>query len=150
MFEALTLDPSEGVFGLGESFDSVPRRGRPVDFVNHDAIGTSNLRSYINMPFFWSTKGYECFVNQNARTEFDIGMTEQGTLGFCTEEQFMDYFIILGTTPKDLLKKYTTQLTGTSSLPPIWTFGLWLSRNSYPSWSVIDEVMAKADSLGIP
>ena len=150
VFEAFTLDPSEGVFGLGERFDGVARKGRPVDFVNHDAIGTSNLRSYINVPFFWSTNGYGCFVNQIARTEFDMGMTEQGTVGFSTEEPFMDYFIISGTTPKDLLKKYTTQLTGTSPLPPIWTFGLWLSRNSYPTWTVVDEVIAKADSLGIP
>ena len=150
VFEAFTLDPSEAVFGLGERFDGVARKGRPVDFVNHDAIGTSNMRSYINVPFFWSTKGYGCFVNQIARTEFDIGMTEQGTVGFGTEEPFMDYFIVSGITPKDILMKYTSQLTGTPALPPLWTFGLWLSRNSYPSWTVVDEVMAKADSLGIP
>lgn len=124
VFEAFTLEPREHVFGLGERFDSVARNGRPVDFVNHDAIGTSNLRSYINVPFFWSTKGYGCFVNQVARTEFDIGMTEQGTVGFSTEEPFMDYFIISGTTPKDILKKYTTQLTGTAPLPP--NLGVWL------------------------
>lgn len=41
-------------------------------------------------------------------------MTEAGTIGFCTEEQFMDYFIIEEQTPKDLLRKYTNNLTGTS------------------------------------
>ncbi len=149
-YEAFTLDPAESIYGLGERFDGVSRRGRPVDFVNHDAIGTSNLRSYINVPFFWSTNGYGCFVNSTARTEWDMGMTEAGTVGFCTEEQFMDYFIIEGRTPKDLLKKYTNDLTGTSPLPPIWTFGLWLSRNSYQSWKVVDEVIEKAESLEIP
>lgn len=57
-FEAFALDPAEAAYGLGERFDGVHRRGRPVDFVNHDAIGTSNLGSYINVPFFWSTNGY--------------------------------------------------------------------------------------------
>ena len=80
-FEAFTLDPAEGVFGLGERFDGVERRGRPVDFVNHDAIGTSNTRSYINVPFFWSTNGYGCFVNSFARSEWDMGYSEAGTIG---------------------------------------------------------------------
>jgi alpha-D-xyloside xylohydrolase len=118
-FEAFTLDTTEAVFGLGECFDGVSRRGRPVDFVNHDAIGTSNLRSYINVPFFWSTNGYGCFVNSTARTEWDMDMAEAGTIGFCKEEQFMGYFIMEGQTPKDLLKKYTNTLTGTSPLPSI-------------------------------
>lgn len=82
-FDAFALDPQEQIFGLGERFDSVSRRGRPVDFVNHDAIGTSNTRSYINVPFFWSTNGYGCFVNSTARTEWDVGVSEAATLGVC-------------------------------------------------------------------
>ena len=81
VFEAFTLDPQEAIFGLGERFDGVERRGRKVDFVNHDAIGTSNTRTYINVPFFWSTNGYGCFVNSIARTEWDMGMSEAGTVG---------------------------------------------------------------------
>ena len=149
-FEAFTLSPNEALYGLGERFDAVARLGRPVDFVNHDAIGTSNTRSYINVPFFLSTAGYGCFVNSNARTEWDVGMSEQGTVGFCTQELHMDYFIIAGPSPKDILTKYTRDLTGTSPLPQPWTFGLWLSRNSYPSWKVVDEVIAQAETHCIP
>lgn len=150
MFESFALDPNECIYGLGERFDAVERRGRPVDFVNHDAIGTSNRRSYINVPFFWSTKGYGCFVNSNARTEWDIGMSEAGSIGFATEENYMDYFILSGATPSEILRRYTNDLTGVSPVPPIWTFGLWLSRNSYQSWAVVDEVIKKADMHGIP
>ena len=149
-FEAFTLDPNEALFGLGERFDAVGRRGRPVDFVNHDAIGTSNPRSYINVPFFWSTNGYGCFVNSHARTEWDMGMSESGTVGFSTEETFMDYFIVEGQTPAEILGRYTRNLTGTAPLPPIWSFGLWLSRNSYQSWSVVDEVVSKCKEHKIP
>ena len=149
-FEAFDLFPSEHLYGLGERFDSVARLGRPVDFVNHDTIGTSNTRSYINVPFFLSTNGYGCFVNSTARMEWDMGMSEQGTIGFCTQEQHMDYFVISGPTPKETLSKYTCNLTGTSPLPQPWTFGLWLSRNSYPSWSVVDEIIAQAKKHRIP
>ena len=149
-YEAFALDPDECIYGLGERFDSVERCGRPVDFVNHDAIGTSNTRSYINVPFLWSTKGYGCFVNSVARTEWDVGLSEAGTIGFVSEENFMDYFIIQGQTPKDIIARYTMDLTGTSPLPPIWSFGLWFSRNSYQSWQIVDDIIEKATKLDIP
>ena len=62
----------------------------------------------------------------------------------------MDYFIIAGQEPKEILHKYTNDLTGTSPLPPIWAFGLWFSRNSYQTWEVVDGVLEKADKLNIP
>jgi hypothetical protein len=51
-------------------FPSVPAKhstnlGRPVDSLNHGAIGTSNTRSCINMLFFFSTVGYGCFVSNS-------------------------------------------------------------------------------------
>lgn len=150
VFESFVLDPHERIYGLGERFDGVERRGRPVDFVNHDAIGTSNTRSYINVPFFWSTSGYGCFLNSTARTEWDIGVTEAGSIGFATEEKHMDYFIVSGAEPAEILQRYTNDLTGVSPLPPIWTFGLWLSRNSYQSWAVVDEVIEKTNQHDIP
>lgn len=40
----------------------------------------------------------------------------------------MQYYVIDGPTPKDVLNKYT-RLTGQISLPPAWSFGLWLSTS---------------------
>ena len=91
-YEAFTVDPQESLFGLGERFDGVERKGRPVDFVNHDAIGTSNTRTYINVPFFWSTNGYGCFVNSVARTEWDMAMSESGTVGVSTSRGWFAVF----------------------------------------------------------
>ena len=150
MFEAFALKSGEQIYGLGERFDSVTRNGRKVDFVNHDAIGTSNTRTYINVPFFWSSAGYGCFINHTARTEFDMAVSEQGTVGFGTEEQYLDYFVIPGHTPKDIIARYTQDLTGTAPILPIWTYGLWLSRNSYQSWDVVDQIIGKCNDLKIP
>ena len=150
MFEAFTLKSGEQLYGLGERFDSVNRNGRKVDFVNHDAIGTSNTRTYINVPFFWSSAGFGCFVNHIARTEFDMAVSEQGTVGFGTEEQHLDYFVIPGHSPKDIIARYTQDLTGTAPVLPIWTYGLWLSRNSYQSWDVVDRIVEKCNNLKIP
>jgi hypothetical protein len=79
-----------------------------------------------------------------------MGASEQGTTGFCTEERHMGYFAISGSTPKEILTRYTHNLAGTSPAPQIWKFGLWLSRNSYPNWAVADEIITQAKSAASP
>ena len=41
----------------------------------------------------------------------------------------LDLFVFLGT-PKEILDEYTT-LTGKAPMPPLWSFGLWMSRITY-------------------
>ncbi|OZJ03784.1 hypothetical protein BZG36_03472 [Bifiguratus adelaidae] len=141
VFEAFDVRSQEEIFGLGERFDSVARKGRIVDFWNYDAIGTSNTRTYINVPYLWSTAGYGMFLNSSARTEWSVGVHEGQTLGFAIEDTLMDYFIIQGQGPKEIISSYQQYLTGRSPMPPIWSFGLWMSRNSYKSWEVVDGVI---------
>ena len=62
----------------------------------------------------------------------------------------MDYFIISGETPASILQKYTRDLTGTAPSLPVWTYGIWFSRNSYHSWEVVDSIVKKAEDLKIP
>lgn len=38
----------------------------------------------------------------------------------------MEYFLIPGKSPKEILAAYT-KLTGPAALPPEWSFGLWYS-----------------------
>ncbi|MDZ7393902.1 MAG: DUF4968 domain-containing protein [candidate division KSB1 bacterium] len=142
-FDAFVLHGQDEVYGLGERFEHVARKGRPVDFWNKDAIGTSTPRSYINVPFLWCTQGYGLFVNSTARLEWEIGTMEAFTLGLGVEDEELDYFVIHGPTPADILRRYCT-LTGFAPTPPVWSFGLWMSRNSYTSWDVVHEV---ADGL---
>jgi len=148
-FESFSLDGQEEIFGLGERFDGVPRTGRVVDFWNKDAIGTSNRRTYINVPFFFSTRGYGLFLNSSARTEWEIGTLEAFTLGFAIEDEIMDYFIIYGPRPADILYRYHT-LTSFAPVPPVWSFGLWMSRCSYLNWDMVHEVADGLRQGGIP
>lgn len=148
-FETFSLDGQEEIFGLGERFDHVPRTGRVVDFWNKDAIGTSNRRTYINIPFFFSTRGYGLFLNSSTRTEWELGTLEAFSAGFAVEDEGMDYFVIYGPTPAEILHRYAT-LTGFAPTPPVWSFGLWMSRNSYMSWDVVDEVAARLREHSIP
>lgn len=148
-FEAFELEPDEVIYGLGERFDGIVRNGRTVDFHNKDAVGTTSRRTYVNIPFYLSTKGYGLFLNSGAKIEWEIGTKEMGTAQFGVLDSQLDYFVIAGETPKDIIKGYCF-LTGFATLPPLWSFGLWMSRNSYVSWDVVDEVAEKIRENDIP
>lgn len=148
-FEALQLAHDELIYGLGERFDSLTRNGRTVDFHNKDAVGTTSRRTYINIPFFLSTKGYGLFLNSAAETDWQIATTDAGALQFSVFEPQMDYFVLCARTPKEILKRYC-DLTGYSKLPPVWSFGLWMSRNSYTSWDMTEDIARETRAHDIP
>ncbi len=148
-FEAFDLMPGEVIYGLGERFDSLTRNGRTVDFHNKDAVGTTSRRTYVNIPFYMSTEGYGLFLNSTAPTDWQIGTTDIGALSLAVWDDQLDYFIIAGRTPKEILRGYCS-LTGFSELPPLWSFGLWMSRNSYTSWEIVDEIADQVRRHDIP
>ena len=125
------------------------RNGRTVDFHNKDAVGTTSRRTYINIPFYLSTKGYGLFLNSGVKTDWQIGTTDSSSLQFSVLDSQLDYFVLSGETPKEIIKSYCS-LTGFSKLPPLWSFGLWMSRNSYISWDVVDDVAKKIRENDIP
>src|ERR1019366_9272334 len=53
----------------------------------------------------------------------------------------LDVFVFLGT-PKKILNEYPT-LTGKPPMPPLWSFGLWMSRITYYSEDETRAVAAK-------
>jgi len=47
---------------------------------------------------------------------------------FSVPGESLEYFLIYGPSPKDVLSRYTA-LTGRPALPPAWSFGLWLTTS---------------------
>lgn len=149
VFESLCLSPEEEIYGLGERFDSVARKGRAVDFWNKDAIGTTSPRSYVNVPFYLSTKGYGLFLNSSAPTDWQVGTADSAALGFSVLDHQMDYFVIQHPDPKEILRGYCS-LTGFAKMPPVWSFGLWMSRNSYTTWFEAERIGRELREHDIP
>ena len=145
----MDLDTDEVIYGLGERFDSLTRNGRAVDFHNKDAVGTTSPRTYVNIPFYMSTRGYGLFLNTGTKVDWQIGTRDASALQFSVADDQIDYFVIAGKDPKEILASYCG-LTGFSKLPPLWSFGLWMSRNSYVSWDVVEDVAANVRSHDIP
>jgi alpha-D-xyloside xylohydrolase len=80
---------------------------------------------------------------------FEIGSEVASRVQFSVEGQSMEYFLIYGPTPKEILRKYTA-LTGRPARLPAWSYGLWLSTSfttSYDEATVTSfiEGMAERD-----
>ncbi|HRE25736.1 MAG TPA: glycoside hydrolase family 31 protein, partial [Anaerolineales bacterium] len=72
--------------------------------------------------------GYGVFVNHPERVSFEVASENVSAVQFSVPGQTLEYFVIYGPTPKEVLRKYTA-LTGRAALPPAWSFGLWLSTS---------------------
>ncbi|MFE2020841.1 alpha-xylosidase [Streptomyces sp. NPDC059499] len=150
MVAQLALGVGETVHGLGERFTPYVKNGQTVDIWQADG-GTSSEQAYKNIPFYLSSRGYGVFVNHPGKVSFEVGSEAVGQVQFSVEDQTLEYFVIAGPTPKDVLARYTA-LTGRPALPPAWSFGLWLSTSfttSYDERTVNSFVDGMAER-GIP
>jgi alpha-D-xyloside xylohydrolase len=89
-----------------------------------------------------SSRGYGMFVHTTSPVTMDFGYTHDGSKTFFVGEDQLDIFFFLGS-PKEILTEYT-KITGKSSVAPVWSFGLWMSRFSYKSQ---EEVLTVAEKL---
>jgi alpha-D-xyloside xylohydrolase len=54
----------------------------------------------------------------------------------------LDVFVIAGETPEEILRGYR-DLTGYPSMPPLWSFGVWMSRMTYFSADEVNEICSR-------
>jgi alpha-D-xyloside xylohydrolase len=127
MHEQLNLGVRECVYGLGERFTPFVKNGQVVDLWNEDG-GTSSEQAYKNIPFYLTNRGYGVFVNHPEQVSFEVASEKVERIQFSVPGESLEYFVIYGPSPKEILQHYTA-LTGRPALPPAWSFGLWLSTS---------------------
>ena len=103
---------------------------------------------YKPIPFFMSNRGYGMFVHTSAPATFDFGASYSIANQLLLGDDELDLFVFLGA-PKEILNEYTN-LTGKASMPPLWTFGLWMSRITYSREDEVRAVAAKLRENHVP
>jgi len=83
-----------------------------------------NVKSYIPVPFFMSTRGYGVLINATHRIRCDMAASDPNHFSWNTGRSQVDYYVMVGRDYRELLDLYT-DLTGKPKLPPEWAFGLW-------------------------
>lgn len=142
------LSPDEKIFGCGESFTQLNKRGQKVVLWTDDANGVQNETMYKPIPFFMSSRGYGMFMHTSSPITCDFGKYFNGVNSLMIGDDQLDLFVFLGE-PKDILDEYT-DLTGKAAMPPLWSFGLWMSRITYFSESDGRSVASKLRENKIP
>lgn len=97
-----SLAPDEQLFGCGESFTRLNKRGQKVVLWAHDAQGAQSQRMYKPIPFFLSSRGYGMFVHATTPMTFDFGSRYDESNTLYVGDDQLDLFIFLGD-PKEVL-----------------------------------------------
>jgi alpha-D-xyloside xylohydrolase len=148
MNAAFTLSPGEKIFGCGESFTALDKRGQRLVLWTDDANGIQNQGMYKPIPFFFSSLGYGMFLHTSATLTCDFGNAFSGVNSMMLGDDELDLFVFLGP-PGEILDEYT-KLTGKSPMPPLWSFGLWMSRCTYNNEKQVRDIAAQMRSNKIP
>jgi Alpha-glucosidases, family 31 of glycosyl hydrolases len=124
-----SLKAGERLYGCGESPTSLNKAGQRINLFVTDPQGPETDQMYKPVPFWFSNRGYGIFMHTSAPLTCDFGATYVGAQKIFMADEAVDMFLFIGG-PKEILDEYTN-LVGKAPLPPLWSFGTWMSRITY-------------------
>ena len=131
--------PDECFAGTGERFAKMDLSGQTFFLKNQDGQGVNNRRTYKNIPFYLSSRMYGTFYHTCAHSKLSLAGQSTRSVQFLSDQAMLDVFIIAGNTMEEILRGYR-DLTGYPSMPPLWSFGIWMSRMTYFSADEVNEI----------
>lgn len=139
-------------YGFGERYDRLNQKGTVRKTCVYNPYLNQTEETYIPVPFFLTEKGYGLFLNTAQYTSFDLGgqlddlLEIQGKTN--RKQDYLEINLFFGE-PKQILKEFL-EITGTPALPPKWSFGPWISSNSWNTQREVIEQVEKLKALEIP
>jgi len=110
-------------------------------------LDLAQKNTQISIPFLVSTRGYGFIWNNPSVGRAEL--VKNHTLWHAEAGRQIDYLVIAGGTPKEILKKYT-DLTGKSPMLPVWALGFWQSKLRYRTQEELLEVAREYKTRGLP
>ncbi|XP_067898281.1 maltase-glucoamylase [Heterodontus francisci] len=146
--------PSKYIYGFGET----EHRSFKHDLNWHtwgmfakDQPPGYKMNCYGSHPFYmgleedFKAHGVLLF-NSNA---MDVTLQPTPSLTYRTIGGILDFYMVLGPTPENVVEQYTT-LIGRPVLPPYWSLGFQLCRYGYKNDSEIEDLYNDMKDAGIP
>ena len=142
------------VYGLGEKYGPLDRRGRVYRLWNVDQPVHLPLGEpmYASIPFYLALKPGKylgVFINHAGYAEVDVGARSPGLVRTSIYGDALVAYVIAGKSPLEVIEAYTS-LTGKPYLPPKWALGYHQSRYSYMSSEEVLNVAKAFREKGIP
>ncbi|HAK47466.1 MAG TPA: alpha-xylosidase [Spirochaeta sp.] len=140
---------NEHFVGTGERFARMDLAGGTYSLENTDGLGNNSRRTYKNVPFFLSSRGYGLFIHSSAHIRLSLADISTRAVQARVEDAAIDLFIIGGGKPETILYNYR-RLTGFPPQLPLWSYGMWMSRMTYFSADEIDNITDRMRSEKYP
>ena len=112
--------PDECFVGTGERFRKMDLSGQTFQLKNQDGQGG-------------------CFYHTSDYCKLSLADHSTRSVQFLNDHATLDVFLIGGKTPEEILRSYR-MLTGFPQMPPLWSFGIWMSRMTYFSADEVNEI----------
>ena len=132
-------EADECFVGTGERFRKMDLSGQTFQLKNQDGQGVNNRRCYKNIPFYMSSRMYGCFYHTSDYCKLSLADHSTRSVQFMCDRATLDVFLIGGQTPEEIMRGYR-MLTGFPSMPPLWSFGIWMSRMTYFSADEVEDI----------
>ncbi len=126
--------------GTGERFSNLNLSGSTFNLINQDGQGVNSRRVYKNVPFYVSNRLYGIFFNTHAHCKVSFKDYSTKSVQFVSDDSNVDFFIFGGNTIEKILFNYKC-ITGFPNVPPLWSYGIWMSKMTYFSEKEIDEIV---------
>ncbi len=148
------IEADEHFYGFGERTGFLDKLAERKTNWTVDAVDFNSQTDemYQAIPFFTALRpelSYGIFLNSSFWSQFDIGAHKYGIWQMVTRAPELDYYIIYGPEPAQILATYT-ELTGRMPLPPKWSLGYHQCRWSYESDAIVRELAQTFRERRIP
>lgn len=148
------IEPDEHFYGFGERTGLLDKLARHLTNWTTDSLDYTTLTDemYQAIPFFMAMRPdvmYGVFFNTTAWSCFDMGAEKAGIWRMEARSDELDYYLIHGSDPADILRSYTA-LTGRMPMPPRWALGYHQCRWSYDSETEVQQLAQEFRRRRIP
>lgn len=138
------METDDHFYGLGEKTGFLDKRGEKMTMWNSDVFAPHNPETdalYQSIPYFMTVrngKAHGIFFDNTFKTTFNF-KSNNHTYSFSAEGGQLDYYVLAGPSPKNVIEQYT-DLTGRMPFPPKWALGYHQSKYSYKSEQEVREL----------
>ena len=144
-------DGDEAFYGGGSKAIDLNKRGQVLQNYNQAhwdyKFGQTDLN--ISIPFLISSRKYGIYMDNAAKSSFDVCKTDPNVLGYKVSSGPVSFFFVGGGSIEKVVYNYT-KLTGRQPLPPRWALGYISSRYGYKSEREVTNIIDRTQAAGIP
>lgn len=146
---SFSAEHDEVIVGTGERFTKLDLTGHTYQLQNQDGQGVNNRRTYKNIPFYISSRMYGMFLHTSAYSKFSLADHSSRSIQILTEQPVIDLFLFGGDQLEEIIYQYR-QITGFPAMPPLWSFGTWMSRMTYFSEEEVNTICKRIRKEDFP